>query len=191
MARMFTKQLPTDVQKQIQNNAGLIMKEFEPTTFNGTIDRSKILWATDGGINITSVPTYHDNAEGIDNATMNLKELKILDSWAHNISMTVKSVTKDTLMTMLGAADGSTNTITPRSYVQDSDFQTFWFVCDYGDGGYIAVKVDNALNQGGFSLQTSNNDKGAFTVNLTAHGTITAPDTSPVTYYVYDATSNT
>lgn len=200
MSSFNFKELPTDVMKYIQNNSGLVLSTFDPDTFDGSEDditamRANILCATDGGINIVATPTYRDNADGLDNAATNTKELKVLDSWAVNVSFTAKSVSSALLKTMLGAADSKTavatsgrsvTTVSPRDDLDtDTDFTDYWFVFDYGvNGGFIAVKLQNGLNQDGFNLQSSNNEKGAFTVNLVGHGTMADLADVPMKFYV-------
>jgi hypothetical protein len=75
---------------------------------------------------------------------------------------TAITVTTAVAKSLIGAADiGTVDTtkITPRSTLATGDFDDLWYVCPYSDktgdtnGGYLAVKLINALSTGGFSMQ--------------------------------------
>ena len=171
----FTK-IPSDAFQKLQINAGILTTDFTPAT--GTIGESGQIGATTGGVNFTATPTYSDFGEDIDNCPKNMKELKKLDSW--EAKMTGTFVNADTAIAKLlcGAADiGSPDTtkVTPRNDLKDADFDDIWLVGDYSDkngeinGGFIAIKLINALSTGGFQLQTSDKAKGQFAFEFTGH----------------------
>ena len=93
-----------------------------------------------------------------------MKELKKLDSW--EVKMTGTFVNADTAIAkrLCGAADigtPDTTKVTPRNDLKDADFDDIWLVGDYSDkngetnGGFIAIKLLNALSTGGFQLKTA------------------------------------
>ena len=181
----FTK-IPSDAFQKLQINAGILTTDFTPAT--GTIGESGQIGATTGGVNFTATPTYSDFGEDIDNCPKNMKELKKLDSW--EAKMTGTFVNADTAIAKLlcGAADiGSPDTtkVTPRNDLKDADFDDIWLVGDYSDkngetnGGFIAIKLINALSTGGFQLQTSDKAKGQFAFEFTGHYSMSAQDTVP------------
>ena len=122
-----------------------------------------------------------------------MKELKKLDSW--EVKMTGTFVNADTAIAkrLCGAADiGATDTtkVTPRNDLKDADFDDIWLVGDYSDkngetnGGFIAIKLINALSTGGFQLQTSDNAKGQLAFEFTGHYSMSAQDAVPFEIYI-------
>ena len=191
----FTK-IPSDAFQKLQINAGILTTDFTPDT--GTIGEAGQIGATTGGVNFTATPTYSDFGEDIDNCPKNMKELKKLDSW--EAKMTGTFVNADTAIAKLlcGAADiGSPDTtkVTPRNDLKDADFDDIWLVGDYSDkngetnGGFIAIKLINALSTGGFQLQTSDKAKGQFAFEFTGHYSMSAQDTVPFEIYIKAGTA--
>ena len=186
----FTK-IPSDACQKLQSNAGILTTDFTPAT--GTIGEAGQIGATTGGVNFTATPTYSDFGEDIDNCPKNMKELKKLDSW--EAKMTGTFVNADTAIAkrLCGAADigtSDTTKVTPRNDLKDADFDDIWLVGDYSDkngetnGGFIAIKLINALSTGGFQLQTSDKAKGQFAFEFTGHYSMSAQDTVPFEIYI-------
>ena len=191
----FTK-IPSDAFQKLQINAGILTTDFTPAT--GTIGESGQIGATTGGVNFTATPTYSDFGEDIDNCPKNMKELKKLDSW--EAKMTGTFVNADTAIAKLlcGAADigtSDTTKVTPRNDLKAADFDDIWLVGDYSDkngetnGGFIAIKLINALSTGGFQLQTSDKAKGQFAFEFTGHYSMSAQDTAPFEIYIKAGTA--
>ena len=191
----FTK-IPSDAFQKLQINAGILTADFTPAT--GTIGEAGQIGATTGGVNFTATPTYSDFGEDIDNCPKNMKELKKLDSW--EVKMTGTFVNADTAIAkrLCGAADiGTTDTtkVTPRNDLKDADFADIWLVGDYSDkngetnGGFIAIKLLNALSTGGFQLQTADKAKGQFAFEFTGHYSMSAQDTVPFEIYIKAGTA--
>ena len=191
----FTK-IPSDAFQKLQINAGILTTDFTPAT--GTIGESGQIGATTGGVNFTATPTYSDFGEDIDNCPKNMKELKKLDSW--EAKMTGTFVNADTAIAKLlcGAADigtSDTTKVTPRNDLKGADFADIWLVGDYSDkngeanGGFIAIKLLNALSTGGFQLQTSDKAKGQFAFEFTGHSSMSAQDTVPFEIYIKAGTA--
>lgn len=186
----FTK-IPSDAFQKLQINAGILTTDFTPAT--GTIGEAGQIGATTGGVNFTATPNYSDFGEDIDNCPKNMKELKKLDSW--EVKMTGTFVNADTAIAkrLCGAADiGTTDAtkVTPRNDLKDADFADIWLVGDYSDkngetnGGFIAIKLLNALSTGGFQLQTADKAKGQFAFEFTGHYSMSAQDTVPFEIYI-------
>lgn len=191
----FTK-IPSDAFQKLQINAGILTTDFTPAT--GTIGEAGQIGATTGGVNFTATPTYSDLGEDIDNCPKNMKELKNLDSW--DAKMTGTFVNADTAIAkrLCGAADiGTTDTtkVTPRNDLKDADFDDIWLVGDYSDkngetnGGFIAIKLLNALSTGGFQLKTADKAKGQFAFEFTGHYSMSAQDTVPFELYIKSGTA--
>lgn len=191
----FTK-IPFDAFQKLQINAGILTTDFTPAT--GTIGEAGQIGATTGGVNFTATPTYSDFGEDIDNCPKNMKELKKLDSW--EVKMTGTFVNADTAIAkrLCGAADiGTTDAtkVTPRNDLKDADFDDIWLVGDYSDkngepnGGFIAIKLLNALSTGGFQLQTADKSKGKFAFEFTGHYSMSAQDIVPFEIYIKAGTA--
>lgn len=191
----FTK-IPSDAFQKLQINAGILTTDFTPAT--GTIGEAGQIGATTGGVNFTATPTYSDMGADIDNCPKNMKELKTLDSW--EVKMAGTFVNADTAIAkrLCGAADiGTTDTtkVTPRNDLKDADFDDIWLVGDYSDkngetnGGFIAIKLLNALSTGGFQLKTADKSKGQFAFEFTGHYSMSAQDTVPFEIYIKAGTA--
>lgn len=181
---MFTA-ISQDAFDELQMDAGMLLKTFNPAQPAAPAD-ADIITATTGGITVECVPTYSDFGEDIDNVPNNMKELKHLDGWECRISTTALGTTPEAIKLSLGAADiDGTNTskITPRRDLNQADFTDVWWVGDKMDGGFVAVRLINALSTGGFSLKTTKNGKGNLTLELTGHVSINAQQTMPMEFY--------
>lgn len=182
-------QIPSTAFKNIQLNAGILVDAFTPST--GVI--GNLLGATSGGVNFTDTVEYKDFGEDIDNCPKNMLELKKLDK--HEVKMTGTFVTINaaTAKWLAGAADvddiDSTHII-PRNDILASDFKDIWWIGDYSDGntgdnaGFVAIRMMNALNTGGFQIQTTDKEKGKFAFEFMGHYSMEAQDTVPYEIYV-------
>lgn len=189
----YTK-IPTDTFKNLQLNAGVLLKSFDVET--QTMAADSIVGATSGGVSFTAVPSFIDFGEDIDNCPKNMKEMKKLDSWEAKMSGTFASVSKSLAKTLVGAADLSGSKITPRNDLADADFADLWWVGDYseinedgtstGKAGFIAIHLLNSLSTGGFSIQSSDKGKGQFEFEFTGHYSMEDQDKVPFEVYVQE-----
>ena len=191
----FTK-IPSDAFQKLQINAGILTTDFTPAT--GTIGEAGQIGATTGGVNFTATPAYSDMGADIDNCPKNMKELKTLDSWEAKMAGTFVNADTAIAKRLCGAADiGTTDTtkVTPRNDLKDADFDDIWLVGDYSDkngetnGGFIAIKLLNALSTGGFQLKTADKSKGQFAFEFTGHYSMSAQDTVPFEIYIKAGTA--
>lgn len=187
-------QVASDAFAKLQLNAGIILTEFDPAT--PTVDKTKILGATSGGTAFATNPEYVDFGEDIDNVPPNTKQLKRLQSVAPTMSGTLKTADTAVAKALIGGADiGENGKITPRADLVDADFIDLWWVGDYSDkngntnGGFIAIKLANALNTGGFQLQSNDDGKGDFEFEFTGHYDIENIDTLPFEVWVKTGTA--
>lgn len=193
MARKF-ELIPTETVDRLVLNAGVILSSFTPSS-NPTISSNSVLFATDGGTTVTIVPEYIDMADGLDNCPSNTKDLKRLKKYTVTMSGTAKTIDDNSIgkFAPLSKTSGSGETAgvdvyKPKKELADGDFATLWFVCDYGsvDGSYIAIKIVNALNTGGFSLQSADGDKASFAFSFVGHYSASDTATAPVEIYIYE-----
>lgn len=180
----FTR-IPQSTFEELQINAGILLKDFDPT--DGSFEDSDILTATTGGIQINVTPTFEDLGEDIDNCPKNTMELK-RKSDADEVKMTTTAlcISEDLLLYQLGAADKDslTGKITPRKDLKTTDFKALWWVGDLANGGYVACKISNGLSTDGFQLKTNDKGKGQITLGITGHVSISSQDTIPVDFYI-------
>lgn len=192
----YTK-IPTDTFKNLQLNAGVLLKSFDVET--QTLAADSIIGATSGGVSFTAVPSSIDFGEDIDNCPKNTKEMMHLDSWKAKMSGTFASVSKSLAKALVGAADLSGAKITPRNDFSDADFSDLWWVGDYsevnedgtstGKAGFIAIHLLNSLSTGGFSIQSSDKGKGQFEFEFTGHYSMEDQDEVPFEVYIQEGTA--
>lgn len=193
----FTK-IPEDTFKQLQINAGILLTDFTPAT--GAFDAEDQIGATTGGITFAATPTYSDYGEDVDNCPKNTKELKRQDDVEVKASGTFVTVTTAVAKSLMAAADidgTDTTKVVPRRDLADADFADIWIVGDYSDkngasnGGFIAIKLINALSTGGFQLKTADKAKGQMAFEYTAHYSISKQDVVPYEVYIKAGTAET
>lgn len=186
----FTK-IPETTFSEIQLNAGVLLADFTPA--DGSFELTDIIGATTGGVSFSDSMTFTDFGEDIDNCPRNMKELKQLDAHEVTMSGTFVTVTAETVKTLIGVADiasGDATKVVPRNDLLDTDFTDIWWVGDYSDkngetkGGYVAIHLMNALNTGGFQIQSTDNGKGQFAFSFMGHYSMSAQDTVPYEVYV-------
>lgn len=184
--RRFTV-IPQSTFDDLQLDAGVLLKTFDPTDPVAPADED-IITATTGGINVSCVPTFSDLGEDVDNVPVNMKELKHLDSWACAMSTTGLGTSPELIRWSLGCADidATSGAIIPRKDLEQSDFADLWWVGDKADGGLVAVQLKNALSTAGFTLQTTKNGKGQVSITLTGHVSINAQNVMPMVFYSMD-----
>ena len=170
---------------EIQLEAGLILKQFDPAGTANVADED-IVCATTGGITIACKPTYTDYGEDIDNVPNNMLEFKEVDGWDCSIGFTALNVSLDVLKFALGVADIAGNKITPRNDMTAADAADIWWVGERADGGFVACRLMNALSTDGLSLKTTKKGKGQLSCTLTGHVSIKAQDVVPMEFYVQE-----
>ena len=74
-------------------------------------------------------------------------------------------------------------TVKARRDLALTDFTDLWWVGDRADGGFLAIKLVNALSTGGFTLQTSKNGKGNISVEFTGHVSSANQTEVPMIFY--------
>lgn len=172
----------------IQINAGMILKNFNPTSPTEPTD-SDIVCATTGGITAICVPSFEDFGSDIDNCPNNTKELKKITGWECTLAFTAVDVNEDTIKLALGAAGTVGSEVQPKAEVMDAYFSDIWFISERVDNKVVAIKLKNALSTGGLSLKTQKNGKGNLTITLTGHISITDVSTIPMLFYIADVGS--
>ena len=188
----FTKNRKT-MSGEVQLNAGILLNNFNPA--DGSFELTDIIGATTGGVSFSDSMTFTDFGKDIDNCPKNMKELKQLDTHEVTMNGTFVTVTAESVKTLIGVADiasGDNTKVVPRNDLLDTDFTDIWWVGDYSDkngetkGGYVAIHLMNALNTGGFQIQSTDKGKGQFAFSFMGHYSMSAQDTVPYEVYVKD-----
>lgn len=186
----FTK-IPENTFSEIQLNAGVLLANFNPA--DGSFELTDIIGATTGGVSFADSMTFTDFGEDIDNCPANMKELKKLGTHEVTMSGTFVTVTAKTVKILIGVADiasGNNTKVVPRNDLLGTDFTDIWWAGDYSDkngetkGGYMAIHLMNALNTGGFKIQSTDKGKGQFAFSFMGHYSMSAQDTVPYEVYV-------
>lgn len=173
-------QIPEDTFETLAVNAGIMVDEFDPETRKV----GKQLGATSGGINVTCVPSTLDMGEDVDNCPKNTAELMNIESWECKMSGTFVTISADSMAFLLATASKSGKKIAPGMRLNITDFKDLWYICDYGEGGFIAVHMLRALSTGGLSIQSTDKNKAQFAFEFTGHSSIADQDTVPMEFYV-------
>jgi hypothetical protein len=177
--------IPQDTFQALQLDAGVLLRNFDPD--EPAVADADIICATTGGINAVCQPTFSDLGEDVDNCPNGMKELMNLDTWACSLGFTALNMSPEGIKLALGVADIVNQEITPRMSLQQTDFtDAIWWVGDKANGGFVAVKLLNALSTGGLSIQTTKRGKGQTAVTLSGHFSINAQDVVPMKFYSYD-----
>lgn len=178
----FTK-IPASTFNELQVNAGVLVRNFDPAT--GDLDEADIITATTGGITVNANSEYEDFGSDIDNCPKNTKELKRKTSIDVNVTTTALNINKDTLVFSLGASDiRDDGAVVTRKDLKQSDFKTIWWVGDMADGGFLAIKLIDALSTAGFSLKTTDKGKGNVSITLTSHMSLNNQEVEPIEFYL-------
>jgi hypothetical protein len=187
MGLKYTK-IPNDTFEKLQMNAGILVDSFNPAT--GVI--GNILGATTGGIQFQSNPSYTDFGEDVDNCPNNMMELKHVDQFDPQMSGTFLTCTPAVIASLTGAADidvSDTTKVVPRADLLATDFDDLWWIGDYsnvntGDNaGFLAIHLMNALNQQGFQIQSTKNNKGQMAFEYHGHYSVANQDVVPFEIY--------
>lgn len=169
MARKFTK-ISAKAFESMQINAGVVLNKFDPS---GTteIQDADIICATSGGVTAECKPNITDLGDDVDNCQKNTAELMQIEDYDCTLAFTALNATTDVIKLALGAADVAEKKVTPRMTLDPTestgDFKDIWWVGDTIDGGYVAVRLMNALSTGGLTLKTTDKGKGNIAVTLT------------------------
>lgn len=185
-------QIPVDTFKNLQMNAGIVVDSFDPTT--SVI--GSILGATTGGVNFQDSTEYEDFGDDIDNCPKNMLELKKLTRHEVTMGGTFVSVSLETAKILVGPGDvANSMKIVPRNDLVKADFREVWWIGDYSDentgesAGFIAIRLMNALNTGGFQIQSTDRAKGQFAFSFMGHYSMAAQDVVPYELYIKEGTA--
>ena len=179
--------LTADAAQHMQTNAGLLLNKFDvknPTEPKDT----DIVCETTGDFSITCVPQTEDFFSDVNNAPTNTKEGKRITGWDCGLSITALSVSEETLVLSLGAADvGTDGGVNPRRQYKMEDFKSLYWIGDMMDENKLfAVVMDNTVSTGGLSFTSTNNGKGKLALTLTPHASLEDQEKIPMAFYILE-----
>lgn len=181
---MTYSKITQDQFNEMQFGAGVWVRDFDIT--NPAIQDEDIICATNGGIGLSVSPTIVDLGDGVYMMPKDTAEMLIVTGWTVDASFTALGFGTDMLSFALGAADAD-DSITPRSDLKSTDFQSVWWIGDRVDGGLVAVKLLNVLSDEGIEIQTEKQRAGQISLHLTAHASLEEDmDAVPVEIYSVD-----
>lgn len=191
--------------ENLQLNAGAVLKNFDVSTYTdyGTLkealfaavkDSTKALGATRGGGTFTATPTMRSiEADG---KRYEFKGSTVIDAWDIKLTATLMEITPDNFTLSLGTAEkaedktftvGKKTTIKLRTSIKDEDYiqNLVWF--GNTSKGFVAIALDNALNNTGVTLTFSDKGEGTIPVEFHAYqDTVENNEYAPCTIYFFD-----
>ena len=179
--------ITADAAQHMQTNAGLLLNAFDVKNPAEPEDAA-IVCETTGDFSITCVPETEDFFADVNNAPTNTKEGKRITGWNCGLSITALSISEETLVLSLGAADvGSNGGINPRRQYKMEDFKSLYWIGDMIDENKLfAVVMDNTVSTGGLSFTSANNGKGKLALTLTPHASLKDQEKIPMAFYILE-----
>lgn len=179
--------ITADAAQHMQTNAGLLLNKFDVKNPVEPKD-TDIVCETTGDFSITCVPQTEDFFSDVNNAPTNTKEGKRITGWDCGLSITALSVSEETLVLSLGAADVSTDKgVNPRRQYKTEDFKSLYWIGDMIDENKLfAVVMDNTVSTGGLSFTSTNNGKGKLALTLTPHASLEDQEKIPMAFYILE-----
>ena len=181
------KKVAASAASNMQVDAGLLLKTFDPTNAAEPAD-SDIICATTGDFSITSTPDTQDFFDDVNNAMKNTKQGKRITGWTCTLGITGLEITEDMLKQALGAYRVLDNGgISPRAQYELTDFGDIWWIGDMVDtDNLFAVKLANAVSTGGISFTSTNNGKGKLSMTFTGHSDLGDEEYVPMEFYILE-----
>lgn len=191
--------------ENLQLNAGAVVKNFDVSTytdystlkealFAAVKDSTKALGATRGGGTFTATPTMRSiEADG---KRYEFKGSTVIDAWDIKLTATLMEITPDNFALSLGTAEktedksftvGKKTTIKLRTSIKDEDYiqNLVWF--GNTSKGFVAIALDNALNNTGVTLTFSDKGEGTIPVEFHAYqDTVENNEYAPCAIYFFD-----
>jgi hypothetical protein len=179
--------ITADAAQHMQTDSGLLLNTFDVSNPVEPNDEA-IVCETTGDFSITCVPETEDFFADVNNAPTNTKEGKRITGWNCGLSITALSISEETLVLSLGAADvGDDGGINPRRQYKMADFKPLYWIGDMIDENKLfAVVMDNTVSTGGLSFTSTNNGKGKLALTLTPHASLEEQEKIPMAFYILE-----
>lgn len=181
--KVFNK-VSADAFQKMAFGTGMLLSNFNPESPSVPGD-SDIICTTGEDISASCVPSYSDMASGIGNIPEGMAEMMVLDGYTCSMSFTAKDITPESMAMAIGPATVKGNKITPKNYIDASDFKSdVWLLIDLLSGGWAAVHLKNVLSSGGLSLKTAKKGVTDLSCELRGFFSISNQDEVPMEFYV-------
>lgn len=179
--------ITADAAQNMQTNAGLLLNTFDVSNPVEPNDEA-IVCETTGDFSITCVPATEDFFADVNNAPTNTKEGKRITGWNCGLTITALSISEETLLLSLGAADlADDGGINPRRQYNVADFKSLYWIGDMIDENKLfAVVMDNTVSTGGLSFTSTNNGNGKLALTLTPHASLEDQEKIPMAFYILE-----
>ena len=177
--------ISADAANKFQIDAGLLLNKFNVKSPNEPAD-ADIICETTGDYNIKAVPETKDFFEDVNNASTGYMEGMEIVKWDCTLSVTSISVTEETIMLALGAAEGTaTEGISPRDHYEEKDFKGLYWIGDMKDSTkLLVVEMTHAISTGGLEFSSTNKEKGKLALNFKAVGSLKDKKKIPMNFYI-------
>lgn len=181
--KVFNK-VSSDAFQKMAFGTGMLLKKFNPAAPAVPKDE-EIICTTGEDITASCVASYKDMAEGIGNVPEGMKEMMDVEGYDCSMSFTAKEVTPEVIALAIGPSTIAENKVTPKNYIEASDFQSdIWLLIDLLGGGWAAVHLKNVLSSGGLSLKTAKGGVTDISCDLKGHYSLENQDEVPMEFYV-------
>jgi hypothetical protein len=190
--------LTTDTPARMQLDAGVFFENLSyssatnAATFKAALDAAitartgslgNLLGATRGGGTFVATPTTREPE--IDGKRPRVKGLIRYDTWDVRLTGTMVEAYPGNFKRALGPADvttsGSVDTLTLRTQAANSDYlDHVQWVSLLGDGTYMVVEIDNAINLDGVTFTFQDKNEGTIPFNFGAtQGSLAGGENAP------------
>lgn len=164
MKEQFLTGVTEKTATNLQLNAGVLLKNFDPET--DTVSDEDIIGATRGGGSFSAVPTVHQaTADGV---PTNYVGLDRIDEWVATLNVTLIETTPENVKRALGCTvkeEKGTNytKYTCGNEINDTtDYQGYWWLGAMSNGKKIAIHIKKGMNKSGFTLTFTDKGEGTF-----------------------------
>ena len=167
----------------MQFDSGVLIKNFDPTTFV-TPAEGDIACVTSGDFSLTYNHTKVNLGDDVNNIFFRYAELEVITGTdAATLTVTTLDFSAEGIKRALGAADISDTKVTPRFYIQPSDFENIAWVGMKLGGGLVAVVIPKALSTGGISITATKGGKGRNQLTIQGFKTINDKSKAEMEFY--------
>ena len=182
-----TTRITADAAKNLQINAGLLLRAFDIHHPAAPTDE-QIICETTGEFTITCTPVVEDLIGDMNCAPIGTKEGRVITGWKCGLNVTALSITPQTLALALGAGEAEgDNGVRGRAAYRPDDFRCLDWIGDMMDENRLFVVVmEDTVSTGGITFTSRHHGKGALVLNLTAHGSVADPQKVPMAFYLLE-----
>lgn len=181
--------LTDNTKKRLLLGAGAIFKNFVVGVDTYETAKNKIIAATQGGNTFEATPNTHNIQ--IDGILGVAADLDVIDSWAVSLEANFIEASKEVIMRALGASVIDTESNASYDIIKgDTEFKASDYLQNVtyigtisGSTTPVIIQVENAINLGGLSINTTDDKEGVITVKFEGRYTIENQENPPFAIY--------